>query len=172
MPRNGCGTLHTGLSKKVREHQSVWMGMSVHHYQLIYMRVVIVHAQGNQLLPKIISRTFGKYFFNAFFIMQRLGCKRIGYGQIRLILHLFFYFYSDSNTNTDRISYSATSNRIRMDVDIVSMRFEYLNMDMVSDVLNIQTLIRTDLNSSKWIWTRMLSENICTICTPTQRITL
>ena len=51
--------------------------------------------------------------------------------------------------NTDRLNYSATLNRIRMDVDIVSMGFEYLNTDTVLDVLNIPTLIRTDLNSSK-----------------------
>ena len=54
------------------------------------------------------------------------------------------------------------SDIIRLDIDIINMRFEYSDTDTVSDV-DIRTRIRTDLNPSKRIRFRIRSENIRTI---------
>ena len=58
------------------------------------------------------------------------------------------------------------SDWIRLDIDIINMRFEYSDTDTVSDV-DIRTRIRTDLNPSKWIRFRIRSENIRTVFIPT-----
>ena len=60
---------------------------------------------------------------------------------------------------------STMSDRIRLDIDIINIRFEYSDMDTVSDV-DIRTQIRTDLNPSKRIRFRIRSENIRTIFIP------
>ena len=63
---------------------------------------------------------------------------------------------------------STMLDKIRLDVDIINIRFKYSDMDTVSDV-NIRTRIRTDLNLSKRIQSRIWSKNICTIFIPAYR---
>jgi hypothetical protein len=55
-------------------------------------------------------------------------------------------------------------NRIRLDIDIINIQFEYSDMNTLSDVEYLD-LIRTDLNPSKRIRSRIRSENICTVFT-------
>ena len=54
--------------------------------------------------------------------------------------------------------------RIQLDIDIINIRFEYSDTDTISDI-EYRTRIRTDLNHSKWIRSRMWSENIRTVFT-------
>jgi hypothetical protein len=59
---------------------------------------------------------------------------------------------------------SDMSDRVRMDINIINMRFEYSDTDTVSDV-EYPIRIRTDLNSYKRIRSQIHPENICIICT-------
>ena len=59
---------------------------------------------------------------------------------------------------------STMPDRIRLDIDIINMRFEYSDTDMILDI-EYQTRIRTDVNHSKRIQSRMWSENIRTVFT-------
>jgi len=56
------------------------------------------------------------------------------------------------------------SDRIRLDIDIMNMRFEYSDMDTVSDVEYPDS--DTDRSEPLWIQSRIRSENIHTVCTP------
>ena len=53
--------------------------------------------------------------------------KKIRYGQISLISH-FFYFWSDLDSNTD---VSTMSDKIRLNVDIINIKFKYSDADAV-----------------------------------------
>ena len=57
---------------------------------------------------------------------------------------------------------SIMSDKIWLDVDIITIRFKYSNTDMVLDVKHSDS-IWTDLNLSKRI---LRSENICTVSSP------
>jgi len=56
------------------------------------------------------------------------------------------------------------SDRIRLDIDIMNMRFEYSDMDTVSDVEYPDS--DTDRSEPLRIQSRIRSENINTVCTP------
>ena len=56
------------------------------------------------------------------------------------------------------------SDRIRLDIDIMNMRFEYSDTDTVSDVEYPDS--DTDRSEPLWIQSRIRSENIHTVCTP------
>ena len=60
---------------------------------------------------------------------------------------------------------STMPDMIRLDIDIINMLFEYSDTNKYP-MLNIQTRIRTDLNPSKRIRSRIRSENIHTVFIP------
>ena len=57
---------------------------------------------------------------------------------------------------------SIMSDRIRLDIDIINMRFEYPNMDTVSDVKYSDS----DTDGSESIWSQIRLENIHIVFIP------